>query len=36
MGAEVGDEPGALSLVEDALHWLWEPREDNRLTCSVV
>jgi formylglycine-generating enzyme required for sulfatase activity len=31
MVAEARDEPGALPLVENALHWLWEKREGNRL-----
>jgi hypothetical protein len=31
MVAEARDEPGALPLVENALHWLWEQREGNRL-----
>ena len=26
------DEPGALPLVENALHWLWEKRKGNRLS----
>ncbi len=32
MVAEARDEPGALPLVENALQWLWEKREDNRLS----
>jgi formylglycine-generating enzyme required for sulfatase activity len=32
MVAEARDEPGALPLVENALHWLWEQRESNRLS----
>jgi formylglycine-generating enzyme required for sulfatase activity len=32
MVAEARDEPGALPLVENALHWLWEKRTDNRLS----
>ena len=31
MVAEARDEPGALPLVENALHWLWEKRTGNRL-----
>ena len=30
--AEARDEPGALPLIENALHWLWEQREGNRLS----
>jgi hypothetical protein len=30
--AEARDEPGALPLVENALHWLWEQRTDGRLS----
>ena len=32
MVAEARDEPGALPLVENALYWLWEKREGNRLS----
>lgn len=32
MVAEACDEPGALPLVENALQWLWEKREDKRLS----
>ncbi len=32
MVAEARDEPGALPLVENALHWLWEKRTGNRLS----
>ena len=32
MVAEARDEPGALPLVENALHWLWEKRTDGRLS----
>ena len=32
MVAEARDEPGALPLVENALHWLWERRTGNRLS----
>jgi formylglycine-generating enzyme required for sulfatase activity len=32
MVAEARDEPGALPLVENALHWLWQEREGNRLS----
>ena len=32
MVAEARGEPGALPLVENALHWLWENRTDNRLS----
>lgn len=32
MVAEARDEPGALPLVENALHWLWQQREGNRLS----
>ncbi len=32
MVAEARDEPGALPLVENALHWLWEQREGDRLS----
>ena len=32
MVAEAEDEPGALPLVENALHWLWQQRTDNRLS----
>ena len=32
MVAEARDEPGALPLVENALHWLWEKRTSNRLS----
>jgi formylglycine-generating enzyme required for sulfatase activity len=32
MVAEARDEPGALPLVENALYWLWEQRQDNRLS----
>ena len=31
MVAEARDEPGALPLVENALHWLWEKRTGHRL-----
>jgi formylglycine-generating enzyme required for sulfatase activity len=31
MVTEARDEPGALPLVENALHWLWEKRTGNRL-----
>lgn len=34
MGAEVGDEAGAPSLVENALHRLWEQREGNTQSLS--
>lgn len=30
--AEARDEPGALPLVENALYWLWQKREDSRLS----
>ena len=30
--AEARDEPGALPLVENALHWLWQQRTNNRLS----
>ncbi len=30
--AEARDEPGALPLVENALAWLWQEREDSRLS----
>jgi hypothetical protein len=30
--AEARDEPGALPLVENALYWLWEQRQDHRLS----
>jgi formylglycine-generating enzyme required for sulfatase activity len=33
MVAEARDEPGALPLVENALSWLWEAREDRRLSA---
>ena len=32
MVAEARDEPGALPLVENALHWLWQKRTGNRLS----
>ena len=32
MVAEARDEPGALPLVENALHYLWKQREGNRLS----
>ena len=32
MVAEARGEPGALPLVENALHWLWEKRTGNRLS----
>jgi hypothetical protein len=32
MVAEAREEPGALPLVENALHWLWQQREGNRLS----
>jgi formylglycine-generating enzyme required for sulfatase activity len=32
MVAEARDEPGALPLVENALHFLWEQRDGNRLS----
>ena len=32
MVADARDEPGALPLVENALHWLWQQREANRLS----
>ena len=32
MVGEARDEPGALPLVENALHWLWEKRTGNRLS----
>ncbi len=28
-------EPGALPLVENALHWLWEKRTGNRLVAQL-
>ena len=33
--AEARDEPGALPLVENALHWLWEQRKGNRLVGTL-
>ena len=36
MVAEARDEPGALPLVENALHWLWEKKgSDNRLSAEL-
>ena len=36
MVAEARDEPGALPLVENALHWLWENKgPDNRLSAEL-
>lgn len=35
MVAEARDEPGALPLVENALHWLWQQRTDNRLSSRL-
>ncbi len=32
MVAEARDEPGALPLVQNALHWLWEQRTDRGLS----
>ena len=32
MLGEAKDEPGALPLVENALHWLWEQRDDGKLS----
>ena len=32
MMAEARDEPGALPLIENALHWLWKKRTGNRLS----
>ena len=36
MVAEARDEPGALPLVENALSWLWEQREGNRLSGRLL
>ena len=36
MVAEARDEPGALPLVENALHWLWEQRTDGRLSGRLL
>jgi hypothetical protein len=36
MVAEARDEPGALPLVENALHWLWEHRQDGRLSGKLL
>jgi hypothetical protein len=33
--ADAGDEPGALPLVENALHYLWERRQDGRLSGAL-
>jgi hypothetical protein len=32
MVADAHGEPGALPLVENALEWLWDQREDSRLS----
>ncbi len=36
MVREAEDEPGALPLVENALHWLWEKRTDGRLSGKLL
>jgi len=36
MVLEARDEPGALPLVENALHWLWEKRTDGRLSGKLL
>ena len=36
MVAEARDEPGALPLVENALHWLWDKRTDGRLSGKLL
>ncbi len=35
MVSEARDEPGALPLIENALHWLWQQRTDNRLSSRL-
>ena len=36
MVAEARDEPGALPLVQNALHWLWQQRTDDRLSGRLL
>ena len=36
MVAEARDEPGALPLVQNALHWLWQQRSDGRLSGRLL
>ena len=36
MVAEAQDEPGALPLVQNALHWLWQQRTDGRLSSRLL